>query len=77
MKAAWRRRQLQWERFRVWEARQRVTELSPSERLAEVGALVDLSQQVASRRLAVAEDVRASVRGIGLMRSRLAVLSPR
>lgn len=71
---AWERRQAQWRRFHEWEARQPAgSALSPSERLAEIGALVDLAL---SRAMVCQEgrDVNATARGIQVMRARLAVL---
>jgi len=75
MKEPWRQRQDQWKRFRIWEAQHRAVELSPEERLAEIGALVDLAQPVRQAQGSAAEDVEAEIQGIRVMRKRLAVLS--
>ena len=72
MNNLWQRRQAQWKLYQKWAARQPESALSPSERLAEVGALVDRAQPSASgppMRVTI-----AAIQGIVMMRTRLAVL---
>jgi len=70
----WDRRQAQWKQFQAWEATQHVVTFSPAERLAEVGALVDLAHRH-RRGDPVEADVDALIAGIRVMHARLAVLS--
>ncbi|MBI3312190.1 MAG: hypothetical protein HYZ88_01525 [Candidatus Omnitrophica bacterium] len=69
----WRKRQAQWKQFHEWEAAHHAVTLSPSERLAEIGALVDLAYR-AGRANAERADAKALVSGVRVMRERLAVL---
>lgn len=73
-KSDWQKRQEQWRRFHAWEAEHRSLSLSPEERLAEVGALVDLALGGQRPRKESAQDLRAAAEGIALMRQRLAYL---
>ena len=74
MNEQWRHRQAQWERFRAWESQHQGVSLSPSERLAEIGALVDRARQAASGPLRPTRATTATVEGIVIMRKCLAVL---
>ena len=74
MNEQWRRRQAQWERYRVWADQHDEIRLSPSERLAEIGALVDRARQAASGPLRQTHATAATVQGIVIMRKCLAVL---
>ncbi len=70
----WRKRQMQWKRFQQWEAAARPgAALSPSERLAEIGTLVDLALKAAHGEFPNPE-LGATIKGIGIMRKRLAVI---
>lgn len=71
----WRKRQAQWERFHRWEAAQRGMTLSSSERLAEIGALVDFAYRNRPREFSPVADAKTLVSGLHLMQERLAVLS--
>ena len=74
MNDPWQRRQAQWGRYRTWAAQHEEILLSPPERLAEIGALVDRARQAASGPLRPTHATTATVRGIVIMRTRLAVL---
>ena len=74
MKDQWRQRQAQWERFQAWENQHQSVLLSPPERLAEIGALVDRARQAASDQLRPTRATTATVEGIMIMRKRLALL---
>ena len=73
MNQQWSQRQAQWERFHRWESQSRMVALSASERLAEIGALVDRAAQ--ARRTQPGPPREVDIQGIRLMRRRLAVLS--
>lgn len=73
-KEQWQRRQEQWRRFHAWEAEHNSLSLSPEERLAEVGALVDLALAGRRPERESAEYLKAAAEGIALMRRRLAYL---
>ncbi len=73
-KEQWRKRQEQWDRFHAWEAQEPPLKLSPSERLAELGALVDRLLASLPRQSESAEELRKNVAGIVLMRKSLTVL---
>lgn len=73
-KEQWRKRQAQWDRFHAWEAKHGSFSLSPEERLAEVGALVDLALAKQRPKKESARDLKAAAEGIAVMRQRLAYL---
>lgn len=70
----WERRQAQWKQFQAWEATHHVVTLSPAERLAEIGALVDLAHRH-RRGDPVGADMETLIGGVRVMHTRLAVLS--
>ena len=67
----WRRRQDQWAKFQAWERTHTTCRLSPSERLAEIGELVDLALKAGRF---PGRNVEQCAAGIRLMRLQLAVL---
>ena len=73
-KEQWQKRQEQWGRFHAWEAKHNSLSLSPEERLAEVGALVDLALAGRRPQRESTQNLRAAAEGIALMRRRLAYL---
>ena len=73
-KEQWQKRQEQWKRFHAWEAEHDVLFLSPEERLAEVGALVDLALAQRQPKRESARELMVGVEGIAVMRQRLAYL---
>ncbi len=75
MKDQWRKRQEQWDRFHEWEAKQPASKLSPAQRLAEIGALVD--RALASDRFPKEsqEGLARKAKGVILLHKRLAVLN--
>ena len=72
-KDEWEQRQAQWRRFEEWEAAHRTVQLSASERLAEIGALVDAAL-AARRGPAPGSDVKTLADGIRVLQTCLAVL---
>ena len=77
MNVQWRQRQAQWERFRAWDLQHQGSQLSPSERLAEIGALVDRARQGISVPPRPVRVTTATIQGIVIMRTRLAALGRR
>ncbi len=73
-KEQWLERQAQWERFHAWEKDHGSPALTPEERLAEIGALVDLALARRQPPRKSAQDLRAAAEGVILMRQRLACL---
>lgn len=73
-KEEWQKRQARWDKFHAWEARQSSLSLSPEERLAEVGALVDLALAKQRPPEESARDLREAAEAIAVMRQRLACL---
>ena len=74
MNKLWRDRQAQWERYRSWAIGHQHLPLKPPERLAEIGALMDLARQSAAGWVASGRATTASVQGIIGMRQSLSVL---
>ena len=73
-KEQWRKREEQWKKFHEWEARHNSLFLSPEERLAEIGALVDLALAGRRPKRESLRDLRAKAEGVALMRHRLSYL---
>ena len=73
-KEEWRKREEQWRRFHAWEAQEPPLKLSPSERLAELGALLDRLLASRPEKSESAQELREKVAGIVRMRKSLADL---
>ena len=73
-KEAWRKRQAQWKRFQKWEAAQQAIQLPASERLAEIGALVDRAQRRGFSPETVTTDLEALVSRVRALHIGLGVL---
>ena len=73
-KDQWRKREAQWKKFHAWEAEHAALKLSPSERLAEIGSLVDWVLRRHSPKSESAKDLKEKVAGIVMMHHRLAAL---
>ncbi|MBI4313913.1 MAG: hypothetical protein HY594_03770 [Candidatus Omnitrophica bacterium] len=71
-KDEWKKRQGQWDRFHQWEEKQPPLRLSPMERIAGIGALIDLAWKVSGR--FPDDSAKRDVSGIILMRHQLSVL---
>ncbi len=73
-KDQWLEREKQWKGFHEWESKHAADSLSPQERLAEVGALVDLILARQGSEAKGVPDLRAATAGIVSMRRCLACL---
>ncbi len=71
----WRERKKQWERFNEWERKHATQKLTPAQRLAEIGALVDRAMRGRRLNRQTSRELAEKVKGISLMRKGLEALS--